>query len=247
MHHSEQFSTACTSVPLPLSHFKTHTFKLAMFTGTFTDRADAAEALATHLQEYRGRNPLVLAIPRGAVPMAKILAERLEGQLDLVLVHKLGAPFNPEFAIGAIDETGWTYLSSGVGSEEPGYLIEQLKAQQLAALQKRRAQYTPFMRPVDPEGRIVIVVDDGLATGATMMAALHSVRAKKPAELICAVPVAAPDSLELIAPFADKVVCLHAPQHFGAVSQFYLRFPAVEDQEVTQILAASGKPTGKGH
>lgn len=202
----------------------------------FHDRIEAAAALAPRLQEYRGRNPIILAIPRGAVPMGKVLAERLDGDLDIVLVHKLGAPFDPEFAIGAIDETGWTYLSPEF-EDDSGKLIEQIKSRHLAALKSRRAQFTPFMHPADPQGRVVIVVDDGIATGATMIAALHAVRAKKPSELVCAVPVAASDSLKKIAPIADKIVCLNTPRHLGAVSQYYSHFPAVEDEEVIRILA----------
>lgn len=107
-----------------------------MFHRIFNDRIEAAEALATRLQEYRGRNPIILAIPRGAVPMGKVLAERLDGELDIVLVHKLGAPFDPEFAIGAIDETGWTYLSPEC-EDDSGKLIERIKSRHLAALKSR--------------------------------------------------------------------------------------------------------------
>ena len=202
----------------------------------FKDRIEAAEALAVRLQEYRGHKPLILAIPRGAVPIGKVLAERLDGELDIVLVRKLGAPFDPEFAIGAIDETGWTYLAPEFANES-SKLIKQLRSRHLAALKSRRAQFTPFLHPVDPQGRVVIVVDDGIATGATMIAALHAVRAKKPSELVCAIPVAASDSLKKIAPHADKIVCLNAPRHFGAVSQYYAHFPAVEDEEVIGTLA----------
>lgn len=206
----------------------------------FIDRMDAAEQLAVSLQEYQGRNPLILAIPRGAVPMGKVLAERLHGELDIVLAHKLASPFNPEFAIGAIDETGWVYLSSPDEEDEDAIAItEEIRKRQLAELQQRRILYAPFMHPIDPQGRVVIVVDDGLATGATMIAALHSVRARQPAELICAIPVAASDSLEKIEPLVDKIVCLHETWKFGAISQFYALFSQVDDEEVSQILAAS--------
>jgi predicted phosphoribosyltransferase len=220
-----------------------------MFSATFRDRIDAALALAERLQTYRGRNPLILAIPRGAVPMGQVLAERLDGELDVVLVRKLTPPFDPEFAIGAIDESGWVYLSPSAGEiEEASGGIEDEKARQLEALQERRARYTPLAAPLDPQGRIAIVVDDGLATGATMIAALHAVRARKPAKLVCAVPVAAADSLALVRPLADETICLHTPSYFGAVSQFYRSFEQVTDEEVTRILAAAasrrkvGKP-----
>lgn len=206
----------------------------------FYDRIEAAEALAAQLQEYRDRNPLILAIPRGAVPMGKVLAERLHGELDVVLVHKLGAPFDPEYAIGAIDESGWAHFTRDA-EETDDARIKRIKDRQLEVLKKRRELYTPFAHPVNQQGRVAIVVDDGLATGATMIAALHAVRAKQPAELICAVPVAASDSLELVAPLADKVVCLHIPSYFGAVSRFYRRFEAVTDEEVTRILASTGR------
>ncbi|HVL75738.1 MAG TPA: phosphoribosyltransferase family protein [Noviherbaspirillum sp.] len=204
----------------------------------FADRNDAAEALARQLSEYHGRKPLVLAIPRGAVPMGSILAERLQGELDLVLVRKLGSPIDPEYAIGAIDETGWVYIQP----EAPdimtsGPLLEQIKADELAILKKRRADYTPFMPAIDAKDRVAIVVDDGLATGATMIAALHATRAREPAELVCAVPVAATSSLEKVRPLADKVVCLYDTEYFGAVSLYYNRFTQVSDAEVAAILA----------
>jgi predicted phosphoribosyltransferase len=203
----------------------------------FRDRADAAGKLAAALHAYRGKNPLVLAIPRGAAPMGRVLAAELGGELDLVLVRKLRAPDSPELAVGAIDESGWTYVADyarSVGADD-AYLGEE-KRRQLETLRQRRAQYTPQRAPHDAAGRIAIVVDDGLATGATMIAALHAVRAKQPARLICAVPVAAPESLEKVRPYADEVVCLATPREFHAVSQFYDAFPQVEDEEVTRLL-----------
>jgi putative phosphoribosyl transferase len=204
----------------------------------FEDRIDAARQLAAALARFRGKNPLVLAIPRGAVPMGRQLARELEGELDVVLVRKLGAPGNPEFAVGAVDESGWTYLAdwaTEVGANK-AYLADET-ATQLATMRARRALYTPARSPIDPAGRIVIVVDDGLATGATMMAALHSVRARHPARLVCAVPVASPDSLEKVRAYADEVVCLDAPLSFHAVGQFYRSFGQVEDREVVAALA----------
>ncbi len=213
----------------------------------FADRVAAAEQLAAALAEYRGRQPLILAIPRGAVPMAQIIAARLEGEMDVVLVRKLRAPGNPEFAIGSVDESGWVYLAdyaAAVGADA-AYIREETAAQ-LATIRQRRIQYTPVRPPHDPAGRIVIVIDDGLATGSTMIAALHALRARKPAELICAVPVAPPDTLQKIRSNADRVVCLSAPLNFQAVGQFYQDFPQVSDAEVIAILAASGRHSGLG-
>jgi predicted phosphoribosyltransferase len=209
----------------------------------FADRDDAAKQLAIALSEYRDRNPLVLAIPRGAVPMAKIIADELNGELDVVLVHKLGAPGNPEFAIGSVDETGWAYVADyadRVGASKE-YIKKEVE-RQLEVIRQRRSQYTPVRPPIDPSGRIVIVVDDGLATGSTMISALHALKSKKPAEVICAVPVAPPDTVEKVSATADRVVCLSQPINFHAVAQFYREFPQVTDEEAIAVLSAAGHP-----
>lgn len=207
----------------------------------FTDRDAAARQLAGALARYRGRNPLVLAIPRGAVPMGRIIADELHGELDVVLVRKLRAPLNPEFAIGAIDESGWAYLSEhAIDAGADATYIEREKQAQLETLRARRRAYTPARPAVDAAGRNAIVIDDGLATGATMIAALHAVRARKPARLVCAVPVAAPDSLERVRAYADETVCLHAPAGFYAVGEFYATFPQVDDERVIELLEQTG-------
>jgi putative phosphoribosyl transferase len=209
----------------------------------FDDRLDAARQLAAALERYRGDHPLVLAIPRGAVPMGRAIADLLGGDLDVVLVRKVGAPGNPEFALGAVDETGWTYVADYARDMDLDRAwIDTESRRQLEVLKRRRELYSPGRARIDPQGRTCIVVDDGLATGATMIAALHSVRARKPARLVCAVPVASRQSLELVRALADDVVCLDAPLEFYAVGQFYRDFGAVEDDEVVRILRARATP-----
>jgi len=207
----------------------------------FKNREHAARLLAQRLIAYKGRNPLVLGIPRGAVPMAKIIAEALAGELDVALVHKLGAPGQPELAIGAVDETGHVYLSDSVSELDidPDYIKIETE-NQLETLRRRRAMYTPLRRRVDPSGRIVIVVDNGIATGATMIAALRAVREKKPGKLIAAVAVAPPMTVSRLAKEADKIICLKIPADFYAVGRFFEDFSQVTDEDVIEILRGSG-------
>jgi predicted phosphoribosyltransferase len=203
----------------------------------FADRSDAGRQLARALAAYEGRKPLILAIPRGAVPMGKVIAESLGGELDVVLVRKLTSPYSSEFALGSVDESGWMFVADYARESggTPEYM-EREKQRQMETLRARREQYTPLRQALDPKGRIAIVIDDGLATGSTMIAALHATRAKQPAKLICAVPVAPPDTLEKIRPYCDELVCLSAPPYFQAVGQFYADFNQVSDEEVMAVL-----------
>jgi predicted phosphoribosyltransferase len=203
----------------------------------FQDRLDAAHQLSLALHKYRGQNPLILAIPRGAVPMGEKIAEALQGQLDVVLVRKLRAPFQPEVAIGAVDEKGLTYISpwsSSLGLD-PAYVKEEIHLQ-MKTLKARRQQYSGLRAPIPVQARLLIVVDDGMATGATMLSALQALRRQQPARLVCAIPVASPDALRKVKALADETVCLSAPENFMAVAQFYREFPQVSDAQVLAIL-----------
>lgn len=171
----------------------------------FKDRLQAAQLLAERLLRYRGQSPLILAIPRGAVPMGVVLAQQLAGELDVVLVHKLCAPFQPELAIGAIDESGHASLAPHAASvgATPTWITAE-KNRQLEVLRQRRRHYSPLRPPATIADRVVIVVDDGLATGATMAAALTAIRRSKPARLVCATPVASPEALAQVSPWSMK-------------------------------------------
>jgi predicted phosphoribosyltransferase len=203
----------------------------------FENRRDAALRLADRLASYKGKNPLVLGIPRGAVPMARLIARQLDGEVDVVLVRKLRAPGNPEFAIGSVDESGLTQVADYAASTgADARYVDEEKQLQLDVIRQRRVQYTARRRAADPAGRVVIVVDDGLATGSTMIAALRALRRRDPSHLVCAVPVAPPDTAAKVAENCDEFVCLATPEQFQAVGQFYRHFPQVEDDEVIAAL-----------
>lgn len=204
----------------------------------FLDREQAASQLAEALAAYRDQRPLVLGIPRGGVPMARQIADSLHGELDVVLVRKLGAPWSPELAIGAVDESG-VLLLDALADSLPAAYVDEERERQLAVIRRRRASYTPVRPALPVSGRLVIVVDDGLATGATMLAALQSLRRKHPARLVCAVPVAPPDTLQRVRDCADEVVCLQVAHDFSAVGQFYRHFDEVSDAMVLAALAAT--------
>ena len=202
----------------------------------FENRAQAAEKLIERLAKYRGRRPLVLAIPRGAVPMGRIIADGLGGDLDVVLVHKLRAPQNPELAIGSIDDTGAVYLDPDTRGLWTDAYLEREKQTELEVLTKRRSRYGETSPPLPVQGRVVIVVDDGIATGSTMIAALRAVRARGPATLVAATAVAPADTLRAIAREADEVVCVEVPEVMYAIGLHFRDFSQVSDDEAAAVL-----------
>jgi predicted phosphoribosyltransferase len=202
----------------------------------FKNREAAAIDLAGRLAGYRGQRPLVLGVPRGAVPMARIIADSLGGDLDVVLVRKLRAPGQPELAIGAVDEAGAVVKGHFFEIASDDYVRGEVRTQQ-EILRKRRALYTRARQAIDPAGRVVIIVDDGIATGSSMLAAIRSVRANRPARIVAAIGVAPPASLARMQAEADEVVCLFAPEDFYAVGQFFEDFSEVTDDMVVAALA----------
>jgi putative phosphoribosyl transferase len=208
-------------------------YDLAMF----TDRREAGERLVRPLAKYRGQRPLVAAIPRGAVVPGHAIAGALGGDLDVVFVRKLRAPGCDEVAVGAVDERGKVYVAShAVAASADDAWLGREAALQLKTIRAQRAAYTPHRPPLDPRERVVIVVDDGLATGMTMTAALRAVRARGAPWVVCAVAVASPAGLERVRPFADDVVCLAAPDDFAGVSLYYDDFTPVTDADAIRLL-----------
>ncbi len=209
---------------------------------TFHDRKDAAHLIADKLAKFRESHPIVLAIPRGAVPMGRVIADELKCEFDVVLVRKIGAPDNPEFAIGSVSEFGDLYLSAA--KDLYGYAdkdIQSIVAREKETIKKRRATYTPIRKPANLAGRTVIIIDDGIATGATMLSAVRSARCQKARKIIVAAPVAAQEAAHLISLEADETIFLERPKNFWAISQFYEEFPQVTDEEVAQILSAESE------
>ncbi|MBB3185120.1 putative phosphoribosyltransferase [Halomonas fontilapidosi] len=203
----------------------------------FRDRLDAAEQLASRLSHLKGHDPLILAIPRGAVPMGRLIADALEGDLDVVLVRKVGAPGNPEFAIGAVSEDGSVALEETAKHYREEAVNRQIQEQR-ELLEERRQRYTPVRAPIDPKGRTVVVVDDGSATGATMAAALSTLQSRGPQTLIAAMGAAPPDTVARLEPLVDEVVCLEIDRDFRAVGQYFAEFGQVEEDEVIELLGS---------
>jgi putative phosphoribosyl transferase len=206
----------------------------------FTDRATAGRALAERLQAYAGRSDVVvLALPRGGVPVAWEVSRALDAPLDLLIVRKLGVPRQPELAMGAIASAGAIHIdpkivaSYGVSARH----LDEIIAVETLELIRRHALYCGKRESVPVEGRTVIVVDDGVATGASMNVALKALRTAKPAWIVAAVPVAPPEAQELIGTAADEFICVLSPPDFRSVGQYYRDFAPTSDEEVRELLA----------
>jgi predicted phosphoribosyltransferase len=170
--------------------------------------------------------------------MAEILAEKLEGDLDVILVHKIGAPENPEFGVGSVSEFGTIYHSKAADlCEIPAQYLEKSARQEIAKLKQKREIYTPIRPPLNPKDRTVIILDDGIATGSTMLAAIRAVRTQHPKQIIATSPVASLSAVELLLKEADEVIVLETPEEFVSVGQFYEDFPQVTDEEVCRVLS----------
>ena len=207
----------------------------------FRDRADAGNLLADRLEKAGYSPAIVLGIPRGGVVLADIVAKRLAADFDIVIPRKLGAPDNEELAIGAVMEDGTSYINRYIVNalRIPQDYIENEKARQAAEIRRRAAIYR---KPCgyDIAGKNAILVDDGIATGATVIASARWARKQHPSRLIVAVPVAPPQSVEVLEQEADFVVVLHTPRDFASVGQFYEEFDPVSDDQVMQIMHSGG-------
>ena len=213
----------------------------------FTDRTEAGWMLVERLRGQSFHDPLVLAIPRGGIEIGAVLARALGAELDVVLSRKLRAPHQPELALGAVSETGDVYLNhfaSAVTDAGDAY-IEAERQRQIQEIARRREMYRKVRPQAAIAGRTVILTDDGIATGATMIAALHTVRAADARQIIVAVPVASPDRLAAIRPQCDRIICLLEPDTFWAIGEFYRSFEQVEDERVVELLRDYGSPATK--
>ncbi len=211
----------------------------------YRDRADAGRTLGACLEQYKGRDVLVLGIPRGGVPVAAEVAKALAADLDVIVARKLGAPGQRELAIGAVTSNGGRFLNreviEGIGVTDE--YLEQVSADEMAEAHRREARFRAGRPPARIQDRIVIVVDDGLATGATMRASVRSVRKSHPARLVVAVPVGSQEACAALRQEADDVVCLYQPETFWAVGLYYENFEPTLDAEVAEILQQYQKQT----
>lgn len=210
----------------------------------FENREEAGWRLAERLERLRLEDPLVLAVPRGGIEVAVPLARSLGAELDVILSRKLRAPDQPELALGAVSESGEMYLNhhGGAVTEAGRTYLEMERRRQMTEIERRVRMFRAVRPQVPVKGRSVILTDDGIATGSTMMAALRTVRASGARQVILAVPVAAADSLGGFRALCDQVICLHEPDVFWAVGQFYRNFDQVTDERVVELLGEYAHP-----
>ncbi|MCD6528692.1 phosphoribosyltransferase [Candidatus Bathyarchaeota archaeon] len=213
----------------------------------FSDRKEAGEILAEKLKKLRLENPVVLAIPRGGVVVGYEVARKLKAPLDVIVPRKLGAPGNPELAIGAVAEDGTIILDSSLIDylEVDEEYIKKEKERQVKEIKRRLNVYRGRFSRLEIERRDVVIVDDGIATGATIRAAIASVRKRKPASLTLAVPVAPPSTIEKLREEVDRIVCVSTPEPFFAIGQFYTDFRQTTDEEVIQLLEKNRREVAK--
>jgi len=207
----------------------------------FTDRVDAGKRLASTLSNFSGKKGIVLAIPRGGVPVGFEIAKTLKIPLDVIIPRKIGAPDNPELAIGAVAEDGTAILDDNLVkylAVSREYIKEEIERQK-QEIQRRLETYRQDSSYPNLKGFDVIVVDDGIATGSTMKAALASVKNRGAASITVAVPVGPPSTIEELEEVADRVVCLYTPEYFQAIGQFYSDFGQTTDEEVIKLLQES--------
>ena len=206
----------------------------------FENRREAGERLAKALLSLKSRSPVVLALPRGGVPIAVEVARALAAPIDLLLVRKIGAPGHRELAVGAVvDGERMDFVVNEDVLEMLGLSVEYVKAQaahEVEEIERRRRLYLTGRERVEVRDRTVVVVDDGIATGATIRAALRGIRRRDPAHLVLAVPVAPPDTIASLRHEVDEIVCLETPEPFGAIGYFYRDFRQVSDDEVRELL-----------
>ncbi len=204
----------------------------------FVDRVEAGKRLASAFGDFAGKNAIVLAIPRGGVVVGYEIADELNLPLDVIIPRKIGAPDNPELAIGAMTEDGTIILDENLVSYlgVPREYVKQESARQKTEIERRLKVYRGTETYPNLKGRDVIVVDDGIATGSTMKAALASVKNKGARTVIVAVPVGPPSTIEELNKRADRVVCLYTPEYFQAIGQFYVNFDQTSDEEVIELL-----------
>ena len=212
--------------------------------GIFPDRAEAGRVLGLKLSQYAGREDvIVLGLPRGGVPVAYEVAQALRVPLDVFIVRKLGVPGFEELAVGAIASGGVRVLNEEVANALPNRdeIIEAVTQRESAELERREHEYRDGRPPPDLQGKTVILIDDGLATGATMRAALTALRKHGVAKIIVAVPVGPPETCREFEDVADEVVCASAPEFFQAVGQYYEDFSQTSDQQVRDLLARAAQ------